>query len=66
MSKKEFYIKYINYIQDQMERKDLTEEKKKKLKIALDKFMKKINTASEENNETNYTEEGEPENKSNL
>lgn len=65
MSKKEFYIKYINYIQDQMERKDLTEEKKKKLKIAFDKFMKKINTASEENNEKKYTEE-EPENKSNL
>lgn len=57
MTKKEFYIKYINYIQDQLERDDITEDKKEKLKKALDEFMKKAQAAAEETTTGNNTQE---------
>ena len=57
MTKQEFYNKYINYIQDQLERDDITEDKKEKLKMALEEFMKKTETAAEETTTGNRTQE---------
>ena len=57
MTKQEFYNKYINYIHDQLERDDITEDKKEKLKKALEEFMKKADRAAEQTTTENIIQE---------